>query len=436
MTATPHSDPAAHDVGDDRDDAQQLTEDDVLLPTYGPRSVTFERGSGAWLTATDGSTYLDFLCGLAVTSLGHAHPAVTAAVAEQAATLTHTSNLFGTRPAIDLADALRRTLGWEDGRTFFCNSGAEANEAALKLARRHGKHTDPRKVNVVALTGGFHGRLMGALKLTGNPAKHAPFEPLGNWVTHVGQGDVEALRNAVDDETCAVWVEVVQGEGGVVPISEEMLAAAREVCDTHDALLVVDEVQTGIGRLGEWFGWQTTTVEPDVVCLAKGLANGLPIGAIVARGHAAKAFQPGDHATTFGGGPVVCAAANAVMQTIEEDDLLAHARRMSARLTAGFEAIAEESHLVTGWRGRGLLLALTLSADIAAVLSRAALHHGLITNAVAADALRVAPPLNVTPDEVDEALARIRAALRDVDSPLRVQDAASADPQAPAEVTP
>ncbi len=400
-----------------------LTEDEVLLPTYGPRPVAFTSGTGSWLTADDGTTYLDFLCGLAVTSLGHAHPAVTQAVAEQAAALTHVSNLFGTTPALTLADTLRQRLGWEDGRTFFCNSGAEANEAAIKLARRHGKHSDPNKVGVVALSGGFHGRLMGALKLTGNPDKHAPFEPLGTWVRHVPRDDVEALREAVDDTTCAVWVEVVQGEGGVRPLSEEMLAAAREACDAHDALLVADEVQTGIGRLGEWFGWQTTDIEPDVVCLAKGLANGLPIGAIVARGQAAKAFQPGDHATTFGGGPVVCAAANAVMTTIECDDLLAHARAMSARLTAGIEALAATNHLVTGWRGRGLLIALTLSADIGPAVAQAALRHRLIVNAVAPDAIRLAPPLNVSPEEVDVALARLGAALEDTTSPLAQQSA-------------
>ncbi|WP_370324278.1 acetylornithine transaminase [Euzebya sp.] len=395
----------------------QLTEDDVLLPTYGPRPVTFTSGAGSWLTATDGGRYLDFLCGLAVTGLGHAHPVVTQAVADQAARLTHTSNLFGTRPVLELADRLRRTLGWDDGRAFFCNSGAEANEAALKLARRHGKHADPQKVHVVALDKGFHGRLMGALKLTGNPAKHAPFEPLGTWATHVPADDPDAIAAAVDDRTCAVWLEVVQGEGGVRPLSEEVLAAARAACDDHDALLVVDEVQTGVGRLGEWYGWQTTTVEPDVVCLAKGLANGLPIGAIVARGVAAKAFQLGDHATTFGGGPVVCAAANAVLDTIESDGLLAHTRAMGSRLAAGLEALAADSPLVTGQRGRGLLRAMTLSGDFAPAVADAALRHHLVVNAVAPDAVRLAPPLNVTPDEVDEALSRLRAAVADVASP-------------------
>lgn len=397
--------------------AHDLTEDDVLLPTYGPRPATFVSGAGSWLTDANGDRYLDFLCGLAVTGLGHAHPAVTAAVAEQAATLTHTSNLFGTKPALELADRLRSTSGWGDGRTFFCNSGAEANEAALKLARRHGKHQDPAKVGVVALNGGFHGRLMGALKLTGNPDKHAPFEPLGTWTTHVPPDDPDALTAAVNNNTCAVWLEVVQGEGGVRPLSEDMLAAARDACDAHDALLVVDEVQTGIGRLGEWYGWQTTGIEPDVVCLAKGLANGLPIGAIVARGKAAKAFQPGDHATTFGGGPVVCAAANAVMDTIQAEDLLAHTRDTGQRLTEGIKAIARDNPLVTGHRGRGLLLAVTLSGGFAADVAAAALRQRLIVNAVAPDAVRLAPPLNLSVDELQVGLQRLRLALDDIASP-------------------
>ncbi len=416
-----------------------ITEADVLLPTYGPRAATFVAGEGSWLIDAQGQRHLDMLCGLAVTSLGHAHPAVTAAVAQQAATLTHTSNLFGTEPVLRLAARLQQLLGWPDGRAFFCSSGAEANEAAIKLARRHGKRIDPAKVNVVALTGSFHGRLLGALKLTGNPAKHAPFEPLGSWVRHVPHDDPDALRAAVDDDTCAVWIEVVQGEGGVRPLSPAMLTAAREACDAHDALLVADEVQTGIGRLGEWFGWQTTDVVPDVVCLAKGLGNGLPIGAIVARGVAAEAFVQGDHATTFGGGPLVCAAANAVLDTIAEQDLLAHTRTMGERLAAGIEALAGSGPdvdgvpLVTGQRGRGLLRAMTLSTDAAGAVTAAALRHRVVVNAVAPDAVRLAPPLNITPEEVDEALVRLRAALDEVAAAWGSPGAAAASvPSTPA----
>jgi len=285
----------------------------ALLPVYRRRPVEFVRGHGTRLFDADGREYLDFLSGLSVTSLGHAHPGVTAAVTAQVQRLVHVSNLFFTAPQVELAERLAATLGWPDGRSFFANSGAEANEAALKLTRRHGKRLHPAKVKVVALQGGFHGRLLGALLLTGDPAKHAPFQPLGSWVTHVPHDDAQAVSAAVDDDTCAVWVEVLQGEGGVRPVPAAVLAAAREACDRHGALLVADEVQTGLGRLGAWYGWQTAGVTPDVVCLAKALANGLPIGAIVARGGAAGAFGPGDHASTFGGGPVVTAAANAVL---------------------------------------------------------------------------------------------------------------------------
>lgn len=385
------------------------TPDQVLLPTYGAPARTFVSGHGSWLTDDAGRDHLDFLCGLAVTSLGHAHPAITEAITAQASTLSHTSNLFATTPALELAAKLRDAAGWADGRAFFCNSGAEANEAAIKLARRHGKHRDPSKVNVVALTGSFHGRLLGALKLTGNPAKHEPFEPLGSWVTHVPHDDPDALAAAVDDRTCAVWVEVVQGEGGVRPLDAAMLERAREVCDAHDALLVVDEVQTGIGRLGEWYGWQTTSVVPDVICLAKGLANGLPIGAILAHGVAAKAFQPGDHASTFGGNPVACAAANAVMDVIDREDLLANTRAMGERLADGL--ITLDSPHVVGQRGRGLLRALLLDAPVSAAVTGHALEQLLVVNNVASDAVRLAPPLNVTPDEIDEGLRRLGLAL-------------------------
>ena len=382
----------------------------ALLPTYRRQPVEFVRGEGAWLVDADGRRYLDFLCGLAVTSLGHAHPAVTKAVAEQAGTLTHVSATSTTpRPQVALAERLQRTLGWADGLAFFCNSGAEANEGAIKLSRRHGAANDPAKVKVVSLLGSFHGRLLGPLLLTGSPEKHAPFQPLGSWVTHVAPDDPDALSRAVDDETCAVWVEVVQGEGGVRPVPEETLQAARAACDAHGALLVVDEVQTGLGRLGAWYGWQTTGVVPDVVCLAKALANGLPIGAVVAHGAAAKAFQPGDHASTFGGGPVVCAAANAVIDTIEEEGLVDRAREAGDRLQEGLRALA--SPLATGARGRGLLQALELSEPVAAQVTAAALAEGLVVNAVAPDAVRLAPPLIVSDAEIDEALDRLAAAL-------------------------
>ncbi|MEX2328134.1 MAG: aminotransferase class III-fold pyridoxal phosphate-dependent enzyme, partial [Nitriliruptoraceae bacterium] len=296
---------------------------DHVMSTYPPPRATFVRGSGTVLVDDGGDEWLDLLCGLAVTSLGHAHPAVTAAVADQAATLVHTSNLFCTPPAVELAEALARIVGWDDARTFFAQCGATANEAAIKLARRHGLRQHPDKVRVVALEGSFHGRTLATLEATGQSAKHAPFAPLAGFVDHVAHDDAVALQAAVTDETCAVLLEVVQGEGGVRAVPDEVLVAARQACDTHGALLIIDEVQTGMGRTGPWFAFQDTPVVPDVITVAKALANGLPIGACVARGAAARVFEPGDHATTFGGNPVTCAAALAVIATIEAEDLLA-----------------------------------------------------------------------------------------------------------------
>ena len=384
----------------------------ALLPTYARQPVTFVSGRGARLTDDTGRTYLDFLSGLSVTSLGHAHPAVADAVAEQARTLVHVSNLFYTEPQIALAERLGQTLGWADAQAFFCNSGAEANEAALKLARRHGLRQHDGKVRVVALEGGFHGRTLATLLATGNPSKHVPFEPLGDWVTHVPHDDAAALEAAVGEDVCAVWVEVVQGEGGVRTVPDEVLEAARAACDRVGALLVVDEVQTGIARLGAWYGWQQTPIVPDVVCMAKALANGLPIGAIVAHGEAAKGFGPGDHATTFGGGPVVCAAALAVLDTIESEGLVARAATLGEALTARCEDLVAAHPTAVGVRGRGLLQALELSGPIAAELRAAALDAGLVVNDVAPDALRLAPPLVIDEadlDEMHEILSRLLA---------------------------
>jgi acetylornithine aminotransferase len=393
----------------------------AILPTYTRQPVVFTSGEGAWLVDVEGRRYLDFLSGLAVTSLGHAHPKVAEAVAEQSRRLVHACNLYYTEPQVALAERLKVTLGWPEGKAFFSNSGAEANEAAIKLTRRYGRARHDGKVNVVALEGGFHGRLLGPLLLTGNPAKHAPFQPLGDWVRHVAYDDPEALAKAVDDDTCAVWVEVVQGEGGVRPVPDEVLVAAREACDRVGALLVCDEVQTGLGRLGAWYGWQTTPVTPDVVCLAKALANGLPIGATVAHGPAAQAFSPGDHASTFGGGPVVCAAALAVLDTIADEHLVTRAAALGRALTERLTALAGRSDLVGGVRGRGLLQALVLTRPVAAEVTAAALDLGLVVNAVAADVLRLAPPLVIADAELDEMAARLGHALDTVASAQRTQ---------------
>lgn len=382
-----------------------------VLPTYGERPMSFARGEGTALFDGDGRPWLDFLSGLGVTSLGHAHPAVTAAVTEQMGRLVHTSNLFWTEPAIELAEHLALCAGWPDGKVFFAQCGGTANEAAIKLARRHGKAQHLDKVRLVTLSGSFHGRTLATLEATGQPAKHDPFAPLAGFVDTVPWDDPDAMRAAVGPQTCGVLLEVVQGEGGVRPVPDEVLVAAREACDEHGALLVVDEVQTGIARTGPWFAFQESPVQPDAFTSAKALANGLPIGALVARGVAAEAFAPGDHATTFGGNPVTAAAALAVLRTIGEQGIRDNVVKRSQQLVAGIDAMVGKRPHVTGVRGKGLLLAMTLDAPIAKAVEAACRDRFLIVNAVAADAVRLAPPLTVSPQEVDLALAALADAL-------------------------
>ena len=396
------------------DDALQSRADAHLMPTYGPARATFVRGKGTSLFDARDNAWLDFLSGLGVTSLGHGHPAVARAVAEQAATLVHTSNLFLTEPAVALAERLARILAWGDAKVFFAQCGATANEAAVKLARRHGKRQRDTKVRMVTLEGSFHGRTLATLEATGQPAKHLPFAPLAGFVDTVPYDDPDALRGAVTDDTCAVMLEVVQGEGGVRPVPEEVLLAARQACDLSGALLVVDEVQTGIGRTGPWFAVQESPVVPDVVTVAKALGNGLPIGACIARGEGATAFAPGDHATTFGGNPVTCAAANTVIDTIEADGILSTARARGQRLRDGLEGLADSAPFVTGVRGKGLLLGLELDVEVAARVEAACQERFLIVNAVAPNVVRLAPPLTVSRHEVDSALAVLAEALDEV----------------------
>jgi len=388
-----------------------------IMRTYPATDVVFVSGEGVWLIDSEGERWLDLLSGIAVTVLGHAHPAVTAAVAEQAGRLVHTSNLFLTTPALALAERLIDLAGWEDGRVFFAQCGATANEAAIKLARRHGKRQRDTKVRVVTLDGGFHGRTLATLEATGQPAKHAPFQPLAGYVDTVPHDEPAALAAAVGPDTCAVLLEVVQGEGGVRPLSAEMLAAARAACDAHGALLIVDEVQTGIGRTGSWFAFQQTDVVPDVVTLAKALGNGMPIGACMAHGAAALALEPGDHATTFGGNPVTAAAALAVLDVIAEDDVLANVATRAAQFRIGLADVAATSGAVREVRGSGLLLGVVLAAPVAAEVAERCRAQRVILNAVAPDVLRLAPPLTIGADEVEQALAvltpAIEAAVRD-----------------------
>jgi len=387
-----------------------------LMPTYPAPSLQLVRGEGSWLWDRDGRKYLDLLSGLAVTSLGHSNPEVAEAVAAQARTLVHVSNLFGTDQGWQVALTLDRLLGhgqpgWPEpgggprGQVFFANSGAEANECALKLARRfggRGRHV------VVSALGSFHGRTLATLHATGQPAKHEAFQPLPEGFRHVAWDDLDALESALDPSVAAVMLEAVQGEGGVNPARPEYLQGVRRLCDERGALLVVDEVQTGLGRCGAWFAHQRMGVVPDIVTMAKALGNGVPIGACWAKAEVAAAFEPGDHATTFGGQPLATAAAAAVLAVMEREDVPARAERAGQRLADALRVLPK----VTGVRGLGLLLAVELDdVDAKTVVGRL-LELGAIANAVTPTALRLAPSLLITDDEIDQAAALIGEALR------------------------
>jgi acetylornithine/N-succinyldiaminopimelate aminotransferase len=370
--------------------------DDALMGNYGTPPVVLARGSGATVWDVDGRQYVDLLGGIAVNLLGHAHPAVVEAVTRQIGTLGHTSNLAAHQPGIELAERLKELVGaGPDSRVLFTNSGAEANEAALKLSRR----LRPGG-GWVACEGAFHGRTLGALAVTGQPAKRAPFEPLPGPVAFVPYGDADALRAAVDDRTASVVLEPVMGEAGVVVPPAGFLEAAREACDATGALLHLDEVQGGVGRVGAWLTSAVTApdVVPDVVTLAKALGGGLPIGAVVANGRAATALQKGDHGTTFGGGPVACAAALAVLRTVEQEGLLDAATALGAHLRGRLDGIHP---LVREVRGLGLWLGVVLAAPVAAAAEAAARDAGFLVNAAAPDVLRLAPPLVVTRAQLD-----------------------------------
>ena len=370
-----------------------------MSDNYGTPAVALVRGQGARVWDVDGVEYLDLVAGIAVNALGHAHPAVVEAVSRQVATLGHTSNLAVHEPGVRLAERLLALLdpsGTRGGSVFFCNSGAEANEAAFKLSRLTGR------TRVVAAVDSFHGRTMGALALTGQPAKREPFEPLPGDVAFVPFGDVDAMANAVDAATAAVFLEPVQGEAGVVPSPAGYLAAAETVAHEHGALLVVDEVQTGIGRTGSWFAHQPEGVTPDVVTLAKGLGGGLPIGAMVALGGAAELLTPGSHGSTFGGNPVSCAAALAVLDTIEAEGLVARANSLGSRLATELAAHPQVSHV----RGRGLMLGVVLADPIAKSVEAEARARGVLVNATGPSVIRLVPPLVLTDADVDLLLHR------------------------------
>jgi acetylornithine/N-succinyldiaminopimelate aminotransferase len=367
----------------------------VMMDNYGTPPLALASGDGAVVTDVDGNRYLDLLGGIAVNVLGHRHPAVIEAVTRQMNTLGHTSNLYMHEPGIALAEALAGLLGIDaDTKVFFCNSGAEANEVAFKLSRLTGR------TKLVAAQDAFHGRTMGSLALTGQPAKRAPFMPLPGDVSHVPYGDIQALAAAVSDETAAVFLEPIMGEGGVVVPPAGYLVAAREITSRHGALLVLDEVQTGIGRTGAFYAHQHDGITPDVITLAKGLGGGLPIGACLAVGPAARLMEPGMHGSTFGGNPVCAAAALAVLQTLTEQDLVGRADVLGKVLSHGIESLNHP--LVDHVRGRGLLRGVVLTAPASKRVESAARDAGFLVNAPVPDIVRLAPPLIITETQIDE----------------------------------
>jgi acetylornithine aminotransferase len=379
-----------------------------FMPNYGvpPLAILLGRGCRVW--DADGREYLDLIAGIAVSSLGHAHPAIVEAVSRQVAQVAHTSNLFLHEREIELAERLLSLLG-EDGRVFLANSGTEANEAAVKLVRRI---QGPERPVIVAAERSFHGRTLGSLALTGKDSIRIPFGPYGQTVRFVPYGDADALRAATGPDVAAVFLEPGLGESGVVPAPEGYLAVAREACDQAGALLVLDEIQSGIGRTGAWFAHQTAGVRPDVLTLAKGLGGGLPIGACVGLGPAGSGFSQGDHGSTFGGNPIACAAALAVLEVIERDGLLAHVTEVGEHLAAG---LGQVSHpLVAGVRGAGLWRAVVLTAPLAPGVEAAARRAGFLVNAVQPDAIRLAPPLILTAAEADEFIAALPGILNEV----------------------
>ncbi|OAN33358.1 acetylornithine transaminase [Mycolicibacterium iranicum] len=370
----------------------------VMMDNYGTPPLALAGGHGAVVTDVDGKSYIDLLGGIAVNVLGHGHPAVIEAVTQQMRTLGHTSNLYATEPGIALAEALVGHLG-APAKAFFCNSGTEANEAAFKISRLTGR------TKLVAAQNAFHGRTMGSLALTGQPSKQAPFAPLPGEVTHVPYGDADELRRVVNSETAAVFLEPIMGEGGVVDPPAGYLAAAREITAESGALLVLDEVQTGVGRTGAFYAHQHDGITPDIVTLAKGLGGGLPIGACLAIGDTADLLTPGLHGSTFGGNPVCTAAALAVLKVLADDQLIERADVLGKTIAHGVEALGHS--LVSHVRGRGLLRGIVLTAEAAKPAETAAREAGFLVNAAAPDVIRLAPPLVITEAEVESFLAAL-----------------------------
>ena len=377
--------------------------DASLQNNYGKPAITLVKGKGIVVTDADGKTYLDFLGGIATSILGHAHPAIVKAVTKQVSVLSHVSNFYAHPNAIALAEKLTKMTGDKNAKVFFCQSGAEANEAALKLSRRTGK------VRVVAAQGAFHGRTMGALSLTGQPSKREPFLPLIKGVKHVPYGDIDAMRKAITKKTAMVIIEPIMGEAGVIVPPAEYLQQLRELCDKNGSLLVIDAVQTGMGRTGDWFGYEYSGITPDVITLAKGLGGGLPLGAMIALGKAADLFQPGDHGSTFGGNPVTTAAGLAAIEFIESKKILAKVEKQGAHLMQELALIPGVKEV----RGAGLLLGIELESLKASDVSDAMRNSGVLVNAANATTIRIAPALIVTDAQIDKFISLFRKVIAD-----------------------
>ena len=382
-----------------------VREQAALMANYRRQPVLFTHGLGASLYSDEGRRYVDCMAGISMNNVGHCHPEVVDAIRHQAETLINVSNLYYTEPMLDLAEWIRdHSMG---GRVFFCNSGAEANEAALKLARKHG---GPRRPEVVALQHGFHGRTYGALTLTGQPDKQVAFAPLVPDIRHVARDDLEGLEELVSSRTCAIFLEIIQGEIGVYPVPTEMLRLARELADRHGALLVIDEIQTGLSRTGPLFAYQDAGIEPDVMCLAKSLGGGVPIGAITARPGIDATFVPGDHGSTFAGSPLACVAGLASCHVLADPLLQEGVRTKGAQLLAGLERLVADGLAVEA-RGRGLMCAITLADARAADLTAAMLEQGYLINNTSAHTVRFLPPLVIEPADIDGLLGALRAVL-------------------------
>jgi len=379
----------------------QATWNKTFQPNYGTPPISLVKGKGAIVYDADGKKYLDFLGGIATNLLGHAHPAIIKAVTKQISTLSHVSNFYMHPQVLQLAQSLQKMTGDKNSKVFFCNSGAEANEAAIKLSRLTGR------TNIVAAHGAFHGRTMGAISLTGQPAKRDPFKPLLRKIKHVNYGDIAALRRAVTSKTAMVILEPIMGEAGVVVPPKGYLKAAREICDKTGSLLVIDAVQTGMGRTGTWFGYENEEITPDVITIAKGLGGGLPLGAMIALGRSSNLFKPGDHGSTFGGNPVACAAANATINVIQSKGLLKSNVVLGNLLKSELTKISGISEV----RGRGLLIGIVLKTANAKALAADLLNNGVLVNATSDEVIRIAPALIITKKNVMDFVAAFRKSL-------------------------